>query len=84
MCTTWTSSAGFRVCALESKNVLFFGPPGTGNTHLSIALAARRGHRVASTTSTEVAAEPAARAPPDDGTGDQARSTVLRLVRVAV
>ncbi len=35
---------------LEKKNVIFLGPPGTGKTHLSIALgvqAARRGHRVA-------------------------------------
>jgi DNA replication protein DnaC len=34
----------------EGKNVVFLGPPGTGKTHLSIALgvqAARRGHRVA-------------------------------------
>lgn len=34
----------------ERKNVIFLGPPGTGKTHLSIAIgvqAARRGHRVA-------------------------------------
>lgn len=38
---------------LEAKNVIFLGPPGTGKTHLSVALAvraARRGHRVAFAT----------------------------------
>jgi len=37
----------------EAVNVVFLGPPGTGKTHLSIALsvqAARRGHRVAFAT----------------------------------
>jgi len=39
----------------EAKNVIFLGPPGTGKTHLSIALgvqAARRGYRVAFATAT--------------------------------
>ena len=37
----------------EASNVVFLGPPGTGITHLSIALgvqAARRGYRVAFAT----------------------------------
>jgi DNA replication protein DnaC len=41
---------------VERRNVVFLGPPGTGKTHLSIALgvqAARRGHRVAFATAHE-------------------------------
>ncbi len=40
----------------EAHNVIFLGPPGTGKTHLSIALgvqAARRGYRVAFATATQ-------------------------------
>ncbi len=40
----------------EKKNVIFLGPPGTGKTHLSIALAvqaARRGYRVHFATAQE-------------------------------
>jgi DNA replication protein DnaC len=41
---------------VERRNVVFLGPPGTGKSHLSIALgvqAARRGHRVAFATAHE-------------------------------
>jgi DNA replication protein DnaC len=40
----------------EHKNVIFLGPPGTGKSHLSVALgvaAARRGHRVAFASASE-------------------------------
>lgn len=41
---------------VEKKNIVFLGPPGTGKTHLSIALAvqaARRGYRVLFATAQE-------------------------------
>lgn len=41
---------------VERKNLIFLGPPGTGKTHLSIAIAvqaARRGYRVAFATAQE-------------------------------
>lgn len=41
---------------VEKKNIVFLGPPGTGKTHLSIALAvqaARRGYRVSFATAQE-------------------------------
>ena len=41
---------------VEKKNIVFLGPPGTGKTHLSIALAvqaARRGYRVHFATAQE-------------------------------
>ena len=47
----------------EHKNVVFLGPPGTGKTHLSIALAvqaARRGYRVAFASAQEWVARLAA------------------------
>ena len=47
----------------EAKNVVLLGPPGTGKTHLSIALgvqAARRGHRVAFASAQEWVARLAA------------------------
>lgn len=47
----------------EHQNVIFLGPPGTGKTHLSIALAvqaARRGHRVAFASAQEWVARLAA------------------------